>query len=103
MVILRAVRRSVIDLFSAELRCSSERNERTLSWQSDGSLDAEILGLRTLDKLLRDLLEGIDLSAGQGDSDLVGFWSLAELFLWLLVRHCVFVYPSRLERSVAAK
>ncbi len=44
-----------------------------LGWQTNRALDAEILSLRTLNELLADLLEGLDLSAGQGNADLVGF------------------------------
>lgn len=46
-------------------------NLKGLGWQTDGTLDAKILGLGTLDELLADLLEGLDFSAGQGDTDLV--------------------------------
>ena len=45
----------------------------SLGWQPNRALDAEILSLRTLNELLADLLEGLDLSAGQGNADLVGF------------------------------
>lgn len=44
-------------------------------WEADRTLNTEILGLGTLDEFLADLLEGLDLSAGQGDSDFVGFLS----------------------------
>jgi hypothetical protein len=43
------------------------------SWETDGTLDAEVLGLCALDELLADFLEGGDLSAGESDADLVGF------------------------------
>jgi len=45
----------------------------SLGGETDGTLDAELLGLGTLNELLADLLEGLDLSAGEGDADLVGF------------------------------
>lgn len=45
----------------------------SLGWETDWALDAEVLGLGALDELLADLLEGIDLSGGEGDTDLVGF------------------------------
>jgi len=48
-------------------------NLKSLYWKTNWALDAEFLGLRTVDELLADLLERVDLSAGQSDSDLVGF------------------------------
>ena len=53
--------------------CLSGGDLEGLGWETDWSLDAEILSLGTLDELLADLLERLNLSAGQGDSDLVGF------------------------------
>lgn len=43
-----------------------------LGGQADGALDAQVLALGALDQLGADLLEGLDLAAGQGDADLVG-------------------------------
>jgi len=80
---------SIPGLGSFTTRSLTGGNLQGLGGQTDGTLDAEILGLGALDELLADLLEGSDLSAGQSDTDLVGFWALAELLLWLLVRHCV--------------
>lgn len=48
-------------------------NLQGLGWETDWSLDAEILSLGTLDELTADLLEGLNLLGGEGDSDLVGF------------------------------
>lgn len=48
-------------------------NLQGLGWETDWALDAEVLGLSAFDELGADLLERLDLSAGQGDSDLVGF------------------------------
>jgi len=63
-------------------------NLQGLGGKSDGSLRAEFLGLGALDELLAHLLKGGNLAAGQGNTDLVGFWALAELsLLWLLERH----------------
>jgi hypothetical protein len=45
----------------------------SLGWETDRALDTEVLGLGTLNELLADLLEGCDLSGGEGDTDLVGF------------------------------
>lgn len=55
--------------------CLSGGNLQCLGWQTDGALDAEILGLGTLDEFLADFLEGLDLSARESDADLVGFLS----------------------------
>jgi hypothetical protein len=44
---------------------------KSLGWETDGALDTEVLGLGTVDEFLANLLEGLDLSAGQGDTDLV--------------------------------
>jgi hypothetical protein len=46
-------------------------NLQGLGGEADGALDAEFLGLGTLNELLADLLEGGDLAAGKGDSDFV--------------------------------
>lgn len=43
-----------------------------LGGQTDGALDAEVLALGALNELGADLLEGLDLAGGQGDTDLVG-------------------------------
>jgi len=51
-----------------------------LGGKADGTLDAEVLGLGTLNELGADLLEGGDLAGGQGDTDLV------DLLLWILDR-----------------
>jgi hypothetical protein len=48
-------------------------NLEGLGWETDWAFDAEVLGFGTLNKLLADLLEGGDLSAGQGDADFVSF------------------------------
>jgi hypothetical protein len=53
---------------------------QSLGGETDGTLDAEILALGTLDELLADLLKGGDLSAGEGDTDLVGFLRLVSSF-----------------------
>lgn len=48
-------------------------NLQGLGWKTDWSLDAEFLSLGTLDEFTADLLEGVNLLGGEGDSDLVGF------------------------------
>jgi len=59
-----------------------------LGWETDWALDAEVLGLGALEELAADLLEGLDLARGEGDTDLVDLWGvgLAGL-LWVLERH----------------
>ncbi len=47
------------------------RDLQGLGGQADGALDAELLGLGALNQLGRDLLEALDVAAGQGDADLV--------------------------------
>lgn len=44
-----------------------------LGWQTDGSLDAQVLALGALENLSADLLEDSDLAGGESDADLVGF------------------------------
>ena len=51
----------------------SGRDLQGLGWEADWALDAEVLGLGTLDELLADLLEGLDFAGGQGDANLMGF------------------------------
>ena len=45
----------------------------SLGGETDGAFDTEVLGLGTLNEFLANLLERCDLSACQGDADLVGF------------------------------
>ena len=42
-----------------------------LGGQTDRALDLQRLGAGTINELLADLLEGLDLAGGQGDTDLV--------------------------------
>jgi hypothetical protein len=49
-----------------------------LGWETDWALDTEVLGLGTVNKLLGNLLEGGDISAGEGDADLVSFLNLPK-------------------------
>jgi len=74
--------------------CLSRGDLKSFGWETDGSLDAEVLRLGALDELLAHFLERGNLAAGEGYADLVSFRSFAELFLGLLVRHGD---PSRLE------
>lgn len=48
-----------------------------LGGQTDWALDAQLLGLGTLDELAADLLEGGDLAGGEGDADLVDLGGIA--------------------------
>ena len=43
---------------------------QVLGGQADGALDAELLVLGTVDELLADLLEALDVAGGEGDADL---------------------------------
>lgn len=64
---------SVPGLGSFTTRSLSGGNFEGLGWETDGALDTEILGLGTLDELLADLLERLDVAGGEGDADLVSF------------------------------
>ena len=57
---------------------------KDLGGETDGALDAELLVLRTVDELLADLLEGLDVAGGEGDADLVDLGALAEVLLRLV-------------------
>jgi len=57
-------------------------NLEGLGWETDGALDAKFLGLGTVDEFLADFLKGVDLSAGQSDSDLVGFLQVNWVNIW---------------------
>lgn len=61
---------------------------KVLGRKADGTLDAQGLGLGTLNELRAHLLEGGDLARGEGDADLVNLGAFAEFLVWvLLVRH----------------
>jgi len=87
-----------------------------LGGQTDGALDGEALAASTLNELSADLLERLNLPAGQGDSDTVAlllgalascqrfnfavistYGSVTDVLLVLLVRHCEWL--SRLGKS----
>lgn len=53
-----------------------------LGGQADGALDAQVLALGALDELGADLLEGLDLAGGQGDTDLVGLLQRVISKVW---------------------
>jgi len=67
---------------------------KRLGGQADGAFDAEILGLGALDELAGDLLEGLDLLGGEGDTDLVHLRAFTgEVLLGLGVGHvCGFLW-----------
>lgn len=71
--------KSIPCLRSFTTRSLSGCNLQGLSWETNGALDSEVLGLRTLNELLADLLEGLDISAGEGNADLVGFLQVLSL------------------------
>lgn len=67
---------------------------QNLGRQSHGSLNPQVLRLGSLQQLSADLLEGCDLSRGQGDSDLVDFLYASRqcqlLFLSFLLYFLIF-------------
>ena len=80
---------------------------KDLGGETDGALDAKLLVLGTVDELLADLLEALDVAGGEGDADLepqsvnglarialgetclVDLGTLTEVLLGLVVRHLV--------------
>ncbi len=64
---------SIPSFRSFTTRSLSGGNLQGLGREADGTLHTEVLGLGTLNEFLADLLERLNLSAGQGNSDLVGF------------------------------
>ena len=58
-----------------------------LGGQTDGALDGKTLAAGTLDELGADLLKGLDLAGGEGDTDAVALGGLADILVSLLVRH----------------
>jgi len=80
--------KAIPSLGTLTVRCLTGGDLEDLGWETDGTLDTEVLGSCTLDQVSGDLLEGLDLPAGQGNPDLVDLWSLAQIsLLWLVVRH----------------
>lgn len=63
------------------------RNLQALSWQTDGSLNAEILGLGALDQFLADFFKGGNLSRGKRDANLMDLGPIAEVLFRLGVGH----------------
>jgi hypothetical protein len=68
-----------------------------LGGQADRALDAELLVLGSVNELLADLLERLDVARGKGDTDLVDLGALAEVFLALVCAMSVFA-PQQPER-----
>lgn len=56
-------------------------NLQDLGGEADGALDAQVLALRAVDQLSADLLEGLHLAGGEGDTDLVDLGGVAGLAL----------------------
>ena len=71
---------------------------QVLGGQADGALDAELLVLGTVDELLADLLERLDVAGGEGDADLVDLGALAEVLLRLVCVLLVGKYRVRIEQ-----
>lgn len=53
--------------------CLSSGDLEGFGRETDGTLDAEVLGLSTVDELLAYLLKRGDLSASESDTDLMSF------------------------------
>jgi hypothetical protein len=53
--------------------CLTGGDLESLGGQTDGTLDAEVLGLCALEEFGADLLEGLDFARGQGNANLVDF------------------------------
>jgi hypothetical protein len=66
------------------VRCLTGGDLKDLGGETDGALDAELLVLGTVDELLADLLERLDVAGGEGDADLVDLGALAEVLLRLV-------------------
>jgi hypothetical protein len=73
-------------LTTLSTRRLARRDLQTFRRQAHGSLDAQILGFRTLDEFLADFFKRRNFSAGQGDADFVGFGGFVGFFVFL-VRH----------------
>ena len=46
---------------------------QALGWETDGTLDAEVLALGTLDELLAHFFQALDFARGQGNADFMDF------------------------------
>jgi hypothetical protein len=66
------------------VRCLTGGDLKDLGGETDGALDAELLVLGTVDELLADLLERLDVAGGEGDADLVDLGALAKVLLRLV-------------------
>lgn len=64
---------SIPGLGSFTTGCLSGGDLEGLGRETDGTLNAELLALGTLDKFLANLLERLDFARGQGNADLVSF------------------------------
>lgn len=67
--------------------CLAGGNLQLLGGQANWALDAQVLALGAVDKLLAHLLQRLDVARGQCDADLVNLGAFAEVLLGLLVRH----------------
>lgn len=66
------------------VRCLTGGDLQVLGGQADGTLDAELLVLGTVDEFLAHLLERLDIARGKGDADLVDLGAFAEVLLGLV-------------------
>ena len=66
-------------------RCDLE----LLRGKADGALHAEVLRLGALDELIADLLEGLDVAAGESNANLVNFLATEEYQQCVLRRNTI--------------
>lgn len=59
--------------------CLACRDLEDLGWETDGTFYTELLGLGAVDEFGADLLEGLDVAAGESDTDLVDLWAFAKV------------------------
>ena len=76
---------------------------QVLGGQADGALDAELLGLGTVDELLADLLEGLDVARGEGDADLVDLGTCVVCQCMLLLQTYRCLYPRQSPSRACCK
>lgn len=61
-------------LGTLSVRCLSGGDFEDLGWESDWSLDSQFLALGSSNEVGADLLEVLDVSGSEGDSDSVDLW-----------------------------
>jgi len=76
--------------------CLSGGDLEDLGWKADGALNAEVLGFSAIDEFGADLLDRLDVTAGECNADLVDFGSFAEILVFV-VGHFEIYFRSRRE------